>query len=480
MYLQNEQFAEVIKEKNLKLKNLQNEIISLENRFVSQNSKTNLKSKIDKKKKKIIKEINMNCEKAIQIIKHRQNDLHRQCEFHFNQLFDKFIFFTSECKSSLEINDEWKEIIKNNDLNQVSDSIKHKFEFLNKIDNLNLISTGENILEGIQEIQNLINERIEDGLNTFIVHVNNFDEFFLDTEQKEFDYDYDLKETLRNIIDSKYLNQKISDQYMSIENLESPQENLLSDSQSARFGNSDFEFQDHIYINDSQNEIDRSYDIGQIENVYSKQTSLDGQIQEYSDNYNHHLYNSGYYNDPEDEFINESYSKTNDNFYPRINELKISTSQKKSFVNILKQKNSRNPSKNKYLKKNPSVSVQDNNIRLGNKNNLSKLLNKGNRKSKFKKELLGLHSHLKSKLSADVYQTSRNQRMSYQERELSSNHDSYNNLETNQHSKNLNHYSSVYDNRIFESNKKSNMNEKYHLKSTKLTDRWNQIKIEIE
>lgn len=272
-----------------------------------------------------MKEINLNCEKNIQLIKNKQKDLYRQCEFHFNKILDKFIFLTNECKSSLELDEDWREMLQNNNFSNNSESIKEKFEFIKKIDNNDLLTIGNNILKGIQEIQGLINQKIQTGLNTFTVQVKDFDEFFLDIEQNEFDYDYNLKESLQNIIDSANFNNQHSNKFPSSNNLESPKELLLNNSNSGNWQNKNF-------YNDSEIEI--SYDNGDIENVYSQQTSIEGHSPNYQEN---NMYHSNYY--PRSQSKNDLYASHNDNnYYPNIKKSTNSISKKQSSLRKKKQR----------------------------------------------------------------------------------------------------------------------------------------------
>lgn len=405
-YLQKDQFEQLIKEKKFQLQNLEKEIIIQENKFVSNNLQENLKNKIEKKKQSVLDEINLNCDKTIQIIQNRRKDLHRQCEFHFNQLFDKFIFLTSETKSSLKLNDNWKHMIQSG---CESDSLKDQFDFLNKIDQFDLITSGKNILEAVEEIRSIINERIEEGLNTFKLIANQFDEFFLDTQQFNFDYDYDLKETLKEIIQSK--NNK--NDSISILTSKSLQEDLFENSTSENYTNTNLQSKDDCLNENSY--VSREDDI-----EYIKRTSME----EYIDTDIHT------YCQYEDSSYNEQFHKTNENYNLTIDKFKFSDSNKKLFVDKINSK-----IKNNFRSyNNPS-----------DKNTMSNILKDKITDSKLRKKKTGQHSYFKGNISSDSYGNSQQNVQSFREMQNSFKSGSNRNLQNISSSRKLNNFSHFYE-----------------------------------
>lgn len=119
--------------------------------------------------------------------------------------------------------------------------------------------------------------------------------------------------------------------------------------------------------------------------------------------------------------------------------------------------------------------MQDNNINLENskRSNLAKLLKKNAKETRFEKEFTDLYSHLKTKLSADVYEIAKRRMNSQKELDMSSS----NVLYKNESLRKINTNSSFYDNNSRIISEETFRKDKKTIKSNRLIQREYEIKL---
>jgi hypothetical protein len=201
-YIEKDKFFKQVETKRKGLLRVSSEIESAEIKLNKTNQMDEIFEKIRERRKKVEKELEFNCSKAIRQIENRKVELEKTTKVFFENLEEKIHEYLKQTLECIDLNQDWKrqcnELLRH--LTEDCEEIENCFEFLKKMENLELATNGKLILDAISQVESMISAKIEESLRAFDFRIKNFDENFIQVIKNEVSFKNDLYTRMQEML----------------------------------------------------------------------------------------------------------------------------------------------------------------------------------------------------------------------------------------------------------------------------------------
>lgn len=203
-YIEKDKFFKNVENKRKGLLRVNSEIESAEIKLNKTNQMDEIFEKIREKRKKMEKELEFNCSKAIRQIENRKIELEKTVKVFFENLEEKIQEYLKQTLECIDLNQDWKrqcsELLRH--LTEDCEEIENCFEFIKKMENLELAENGKRILDAIASIETMISSKIDESLRAFDFKIKPFDESFIQVMKNDVTFNRDLYIRMQEILNS--------------------------------------------------------------------------------------------------------------------------------------------------------------------------------------------------------------------------------------------------------------------------------------
>lgn len=201
-YIEKDKFFKSVELKRKALVRLAGEIESAELKLNKTNQMDEIFLKIRDKRKKMEKELEFNCAKAIRQIENRKIELEKTTKVYFEHLEEKVNDYLKQTPDCIDLNQNWKRQYKEllRHLADESEEIENCFEFLKKMESYNISENGRRSLNAIAALEEIIQNKIDESIRSFDFRIKNFDENYIQVNKQNLDFTKNLTTIMEQLL----------------------------------------------------------------------------------------------------------------------------------------------------------------------------------------------------------------------------------------------------------------------------------------
>lgn len=201
-YIEKDKFFKNIEQKRKGLMRLAGEVESAEQKLNKADQLEAVFERLRDKRRKMEKELEFNCAKAVRQIENRKVELEKTTKVYFEALEEKVGDFLRQTATCVELNQGWKrqcrELLRH--LSGENEEIEHCFEFLKKMDSLGVSENGRRALDAISALEELIQNKIDESVRSFDFRIKNFDENYITVNKQHVDFSQNLTSLMEQLL----------------------------------------------------------------------------------------------------------------------------------------------------------------------------------------------------------------------------------------------------------------------------------------
>lgn len=204
-YIEKEKFFKNIEMKRKGLARIFSEIENAERKLTTENDPKTMVLRVNARQSKMEREIEFNCAKAIRQIENRKLELEKENKMYFEELSEKLMIYIKQIKDCQDMNSEWKKQMKEvmRSISEKSINIENCFIFSKKSLELELGERGRRTLDAIQEIQEILDQKVEESLRSFELKLKEMDDQFIQISRNKIIFEKDLRSKMMMILGEK-------------------------------------------------------------------------------------------------------------------------------------------------------------------------------------------------------------------------------------------------------------------------------------
>lgn len=235
-YLEKENFFKTLDIEKKQVLRLQGEIENSEQLLVKKNSNQIILDRVGEQREHFKKKLEEHCNKIFRTVETRKTEVEREIQIYFEQLGEKLGNYVTETVDATQANKEWKTQLDDalRGLTENECDIESGFNFRKMNKRLKFEENSKRIISNIGELQNLINKKLNECLNSFSLEMKDIEREFIKILKTEVSYKQDLRERMR-IVYNKEIEVKKPKEPMNLSNnqfnnmVEEYQDNLNRD-----------------------------------------------------------------------------------------------------------------------------------------------------------------------------------------------------------------------------------------------------------
>ena len=197
-YSQVETFYANLENVKSNLKGVQTDVARIKQGLVESHDEKKYLPRIRKTRKKIEQGLAGFCEQLINRILRKKEQVMDELAAHFGAVHSKLRNYCEESLGLVNKNDQWNESLSLLflELENNPRSVANSFNFLNRVKSQQYFMKGQRMMDNFGEIQNLLNLKIQESLESFSIKFNEIGENLFESKRREISFKNDIRRKL--------------------------------------------------------------------------------------------------------------------------------------------------------------------------------------------------------------------------------------------------------------------------------------------